>query len=579
MLRNHYKLPHIEKRLLPNIWDGLVLMIVMAVIASLAWGAMDMDVPYQFGTVISISLDPSHLPGYAVSTVIRMLLALMVSFIFTLTISTLAAKSDAAAKIILPALDILQSIPILGLLSITVVGFIALFPDSRLGPECAAIFAIFTSQVWNMAFSFYQSLRSIPKEWQEAAAIYHLSPWQRFWHIEVPFATPGLLWNTMVSMSAGWFYVVASEAISVANTTITLPGIGSYISKAIWQGDSKAIGYAIFAMFLVILIYDQLLFRPLLKWAETFKPDTLEGETSTPSWFYDLLTKTRLFKYLSVIYQPLIEFFINPPRFTRTKPAYKTSLPSPKLARWGRYAFNTLTALSLLWAMKVLCDFMIAEITMDEAFWVLWLGLITGVKVMVLIVLASLVWVPLGVYIGMRPNAAQICQPIAQFLAAFPANLLYPLVVILIVKYHLNINIWTMPLMILGTQWYILFNVIAGTSALPQELHLAIQNFGVSGWLKWKRLILPAIFPYYVTGAMTAAGGAWNASIVAEVVEWDGQRLTAQGLGRYITEFSDQGDFPRIALGITVMCIYVLVLNHVLWRKLYRIAENRFTLE
>jgi NitT/TauT family transport system permease protein len=514
-----------------------------------------------------------------------MFIAMFFSLLFTFTVAPLAAKNKQAEKIIIPFIDIMQSLPILGMLSITILGFIHLFPNSLLGPECAAIFVLFTSQVWNMTLSLYQSLRTVPKDLQEAATMYRLSAWQKFWRIEVPHGTPGLIWNAMMSMSGGWFYIVYTEAISVSNQDITLPGIGSYISKAILASDLNAIFYAIIAMSLVIFIYDQILFRPLLSWADKFKAEIDEEDVANQSWFFDVLAKTHLLRGIESIVAKFLDKFINLPG--QLISTYKVALLlPPKLA--SNLKHNVPIATTLIWNIALIVAVVIASfwlttlirhaIPLREVGYVFYLGAVTGVKVVVLIVLASIIWVPIGVWIGLNPKFSSIVQPLIQFLAAFPANLFYPLVVFIILKYNLNQDIWTTPLMILGTQWYILFNVIAGTSTIPKEIRMAAQNFGVRGWLWWKRLSLPAIFPYYATGAMAAAGGCWNASITAEFVQWGDDTIISLGLGSYIHEFTSIGDFPRIALGIAVMSLYVLVFNKFIWQKMYELAESKFSI-
>lgn len=570
-----YAQPKSKPGLLFNQWDLMILLLVFGLFAVLVWGAQHMTAPYALGETIEISLNPKMLPGYAISTVIRMGIALFFSLLFTFTVGTLAAKNARAERFILPFIDIMQSVPVLGFLSITILGFIYLFPGSRMGPECAAIFAIFTSQVWNMAISFYQSLRSVPKDLREAAAMYHLGPWQCFWRLEVPFATPSLIWNTMMSLSAGWFFVVASEAISVNNQNIMLPGIGSYIMVATQASDYAAIGYALLTMFFVILIYDQLIFRPLVTWSEKFKLEA-SPDAYTETWFLNLLQRAQITHYFLRFLLRCREQFT---RLFSVKKSHTQPLP-PRLKQalsWTAIAFwNSLLFLSIVGSCITLAHYIYAELTIAEVIHVIFLGLITAIKVAILIVICSLIWVPIGVWIGLNPRVANVIQPIAQFAAAFPANLVYPVLFMLIVSYQLNVNVWSAPLMILGTQWYILFNVIAGASNLPHDLRLATQNLGVKGWLWWKKLILPGIFPYYVTGAMTAAGGCWNASVVADVVSWGDKTLHATGLGGYIAKYTAVGDFPRIGLGIAVMCIYVIVFNRLIWRKLYDIAEERY---
>lgn len=564
-------------RLYPNYWDIIALLFALGVIALLAWDAKQMAAPYHLGEVIPISLDPRHLPGYALRTVSRMLIALFFSLLFTFTLGTWAAKSKRAGRIIIPIIDICQSIPILGFLSVAIVGFISLFPNSMLGPECAAILAIFTSQAWNMALGFYQTVRSVPSELREAACMYHLSAWQRFWRIDVPYSMPGLLWNMMMSMSAGWFFVVASEAVSVSNQEIMLPGIGSYIATAIASANMPAIGYAILTMFIVILIYDQFLFRPLVAWSEKFKAEHVAPELEATSWLVDLLHRTRMLRMLGGKLRQLFDSMINF-SWLRSRPE-SDEAGSFRYERWLDKLWSFIL-ISLVIGVAIYAVFlMMHSVSLSLTLHVFFLGLVTTLRVFFSIFICSLIWIPLGVHIGLQPRVAQVIQPIVQFLAAFPVNLLYPLVVILIVKYNLNVDIWVTPLMALGVQWYIAFNVIAGASILPKSLLQVTDNLGVTGWLRWRRLILPGIFPYYMTGALTAAGGAWNASIAAEVISWGKTKLVATGLGGYITECTNHGDFVHMAMGISMMCIFVLLLNRLLWRPLYVLAETRFQLE
>jgi NitT/TauT family transport system permease protein len=568
-------------RLRPNVWDLVALPLVLGVLALVAWGSFAMGARYEFGQALPISLDPSHLPEYALRTVLRMVAALIASLVFSLGYAALAAKSRQAEKILIPVLDILQSVPILGFLSVTVTGFVALFPGRLLGVECAAIFAIFTSQAWNMTFSVYQSLRTVPADLIEASRMYHLSNWQRFWRLEVPHAVPNLVWNMMMSVSGGWFFVVASEAITVSNQTILLPGIGSYIATAIERRALGAIIYAVLAMLIVILLYDQLLFRPLLAWSRKFGGEPQAEEENPRPWFLIVLQRAQIFdllqrggRMLNMLIDDAIAALV---RLRARRPPRRRGLAVPARALEAGFdaALIALAAAAFGW----IALFIGARVPLAEIGWVFLLGLITAVRVVVLIVLASLLWVPVGVWIGLRPRIADRAQPIVQFLAAFPANLFFPVAVVAILRYRLDPEIWLSPLMILGTQWYILFNVIAGTTGLSRELQLAAGNLGVRGTLWWRRVILPAIFPAYVTGAVTAAGGAWNASIVSEVVQWGDTTLTATGIGAYIATYTAAGEAARIALGVGVLCLYVLAFNRLLWRRLYELAAERLRLD
>ena len=563
-------------RLRPNYWDLVALPLVLGLIALVAWGGLAMSVHYRVGEVLPISLDPGRLPEYALRTVLRMGAALVASLVFSLAYAAVAAKSRQAEKILIPVLDILQSVPILGFLSITVTGFVALFPGRLLGVECAAIFAIFTSQAWNMTFSVYQSLRTVPIELIEAARMYHLSPWRRFWRLEVPHAIPSLVWNMMMSVSGGWFFVVASEAITVSGRSILLPGVGSYIATAIAQRSLGAIGWAILIMFVVIVLYDQLLFRPLIAWSRKFQGDPPADADNVRPWFLIVLQRARLFDLVQtglLAINRIIDGVIAGLARRRGPPGERR--PRPAIERAFDIALLALAASASAWIVAFIRE----SVDLAEIGWVFLLGLATAVRVLVLIGIASVIWVPIGVWIGLRPHFADRAQPIVQFLAAFPANLFFPAAVVLILRFRLDPEIWLSPLMILGTQWYILFNVIAGTTTLPVELRLAAQNFAVRRLLWWRRVMLPAIFPAYVTGAVTAAGGSWNASIVAEIVQWGDTTLTATGIGAYIARATAEGDGARIALGIGVLCLYVLALNRLLWRRLYNLAAERLRLD
>jgi NitT/TauT family transport system permease protein len=558
-------------------WDALALLAVLGLIALLAEASRGLLAPLSQLAATPITLDPGALPEYAARTTLRMFTALALSLSFTLTYATWAAKSPRAARVLVPLLDILQSVPILGFISITVVFFMSMAPGRVLGAEFAAIFAIFTSQAWNMAFSFYQSLRTVPAELAEAAASFHLTPWMRFWQLEVPFALPALCWNMMMSMSGGWFFVVASESISVGRTTVALPGIGSYIALAIQRQDLRAIGWAIGTMALVILLYDQLLFRPLIAWVDRFRVEQEPGAEPPRSWALTMMRHSRLLKALTMSFNAAVRWTSWNVAATAERAAGPVHATGTRGRLWNAcWALVMLAAGAL--ALRALAHALAGPATMAELREVAGLGVLTLVRVTVLIALASLVWVPVGVWIGLRPQVAQYAQPVAQFLAAFPANLLFPIAVYAIVTWRLEPDVWLSPLMVLGTQWYILFNVIAGAAAMPAELRRAARNLHVHGWLWWRRVALPGVMPYYVTGAITASGGSWNAAIVAELASWGDRHVQARGLGAYIATATVQGDYHRIALGIATMCVFVVAVNRALWRPLYYYAERHYRL-
>ena len=562
------------RRVLPSRWDVLAAALVLGFIVLFADASRSLVQPLTTLTHTPISLVPSRLPEYAMRTGIRMLIALAVSLVFTFTYATWAAKSQRAAKLLVPLLDILQSVPILGFISITVIFFLSLAPGKIFGAELEAVFAIFTSQAWNMAFSFYQSLRTVPEEMEEAGRLFGLNAWARFWRIEVPFAMPQLIWNMMMSMSGAWFFVVAAEAISVGHTNVALPGIGSYIAVAIAQKNLSAIFWAIGAMLVVILVYDLLLFRPLVAWADRFRIDQEPSDVAPESMILTLFRRSELMDTLS---KPVRIFMHWSYRLT-PPPVPLGARANPRQARVADLVWNAIVAGIAVYAVWRIVRFTSASLSFHEVLHAALLGLITLARVVILIALASAIWTPIGIYVGLRPHLTQIVQPIAQFLAAFPANLLFPVAVSIIVALHLNSDIWLSPLMVLGTQWYILFNVIAGASALPRELRDVAENLQVHGWLWWQKVALPGVFPYYVTGAITASGGSWNASIFAELASWGNQTLRAHGLGAYIADATNAGDFHRIVLGIALMSFFVVVINRLFWRRLYDYAERRFKL-
>ena len=563
-----------EGRRLPNAWDAAAILCVFAALIGIAHEAPGTFERIDAPQALTVSLDPIHLPDYALRTTMRMFAALLASLLFTFAYATAAAKSRRASLILIPILDILQSVPILGFLTFTVVFFMGLFPGRVLGLELAAIFAIFTSQAWNMAFSLYQSLKTVPADLKEAADSFHLTPWQCYWRLEVPFAIPGLVWNTMMSMSGGWFFVVASEAVSVGDTTWKLPGIGSYVALALEQRDILAVCYAIVAMLAVILAYDQLLFRPLVAWSAKFRFETTAGATADDPWLLRLMRRTRLLSRLGDVVGDAVSALGGLPLAIRSRRSATRSEPS----RWVDALWLAALAVVLVWAVTKIVGYIAADLRWGDLWQALGLGLITLVRVAVLMALASLLWVPIGVWLGLRPVWARRAQPLAQFLAAFPANLLFPPVVLFIVYFGLSADIWLTPLMVLGTQWYILFNVIAGAAAFPGDLREAANNFRVGGWLWWRKVMIPGILPYYVTGAITASGGSWNAAIVAEVASWGDTKLTAHGLGAYIAAATERGDFARVILGVAVMSGFVLLFNRLLWRPLYAYSERHLKL-
>jgi NitT/TauT family transport system permease protein len=566
--------PYVFLKGITSRWDVLAFIVVIGLIAFLGEAAHGLFAPLAQLETSRLSLDPRHLPEYAARTTLRMLAALFFSLVFTFTYATWAAKSERAGRLLVPILDILQSVPILGFISITSVFFLSLAPGRVLGAEFAAIFAIFTSQAWNMAFSFYQSLRTVPIELTEAAESFRLSSWMRFWQLETPFAMPALVWNMMLSMSGGWFFVVASESITVGHSAVALPGVGSYIALAIDEKNLAAIGWAILTMAIVILLYDQLLFRPLVAWVDRFRVEQEPGAATPDSWALTMMRRSRLIQTATLSFHNLV--------FWTSRLVKRTDQPvvEPSDGRVRRRSLDGLWVALLILALVLglwhLVAGLIANTSLPEALRVCGLACITMVRVFVLIALASLVWVPVGIWVGMRPRVAEIVQPIAQFMAAFPANLLFPLAVYGIAVWKLNPDIFLSPLMILGTQWYILFNIIAGATTIPAEMRYAASNFGIRGWLWWRKVALPAVLPFYVTGAITASGGSWNAAQVSELVSWGHTEIRAKGLGSYIADAAAANNFHQIILGVAVMSLFVVTINRLFWRPLYYYAERKY---
>jgi NitT/TauT family transport system permease protein len=577
MLSRFVAFTSLGRKALPNQWDIIALAIVLAIFVVVAQGTHGVTAPLPAADSSPMELDYWQLPYYGLRTTLRMFAAIAASLIFTLIYATLAAKSRRAEQILIPLLDVLQSVPILGFLSFTVTFFLGLFPGSTLGAECAAIFAIFTSQAWNMAFSFYQSLRTVPKDLEEVATGFGLSPWQRFWQLEAPFAMPGLVYNTMMSMSGGWFFVVASEAISVGDTTVKLPGIGSWLAVAIDNKNVPAVIGAVVAMLVIIFLYDQILFRPLVIFSQKFRVELTKSQFQEKSWIRDIFVRATTLRRLMSI----------PGRAIKAIGLLRLDwVGEPKPRVWGGRKLSILAdvvwyailAALAVWAVSKVAGFVSTELSWADVGETALLTIITMVRVVVLIALATLFWVPISVWIGLRPALAEKAQPLAQFLAAFPANVVFPVVVIFILKWSLNPDIWLSFLIVFGTQWYIVFNVIAGAAAFPNDLKEVSANFGVKGWAWWRNVILPGIFPYYVTGALTASGGSWNAAIVAEYVKWGDDKVEAHGIGAYIAKATAAGDFPRIVLGVAVMSIFVIAFNRLFWRPLFGFAERRLRL-
>jgi NitT/TauT family transport system permease protein len=520
----------------------------------------------------TISLDPRNLPNYAARSTLRMFIALVCSVLFTLVYGYAAAKNRRAEKVLIPLLDILQSVPVLGFLSVTVTGFIALFRGSLLGLEAASIFAIFTGQAWNMTFSFYQSLRTLPRELDEVARLYQLSFWERFTRLEVPSALIGLVWNGMMSFGGGWFFLAASEAICVLNRSYTLPGLGSYVAAAVSAQDMHALGWAILTMVILIVAIDQFFWRPLVTLADLYKMESSAGEVAR-FWVVDLWRAARVPGYILGLLSP---FFHSIDRaLSRMTPAHESYRGTP---RKNDRIFDVLLIVASVGLGVAAVQFVLEEVKLVEVGHAVLLGFATAARVTVLLLLSTLIWTPIGVAIGFNPKLSRISQPIVQVCASFPANFVFPFATLVFLKLGISLNWGSMLLMALGAQWYLLFNIIGGAQSIPNDLREMALSIGLRRAKVWRVLIGPGVFGAWVTGAITASGGAWNASIVAEVVSWGGTTLTASGLGAYISEATAKGDWPRIVLGVALMSVFVVTANKLVWHRLYDLAQSKYRL-
>ncbi len=521
----------------------------------------------------TISLSPWQLPLYAGESLLRIFIAFLASLIFAVVYGYLAAKSPWAGRVLVPLLDILQSVPVLGFLSATLAFFAGLFPGSSLGLEIAAVFAIFTAQAWNMTFAFYHTLVTLPRDLEEAAYVYRLGRWSRLWYLELPSSAITLVMNSMMSFGGSWFFLAASETVTFSGRRVMLPGIGSYMALAEQRGDVPAMVAAVAIMVVLIVLVDQLFWRPIIAWSQRFKLEQTPSADGPTSFVLTILRRSVLVDGLQRLVHPAWEAIWR--RFSRPM-APRAGQARASLA-W-RIVFSLLGLLVLGFALRTGWH-LLYGIGLGQVLHVGWLGILTWLRVSAAVLLGAIWTIPVGVAIGLSPRVGRWAQPLAQIAASFPANMLFPIVVAWLLRVHAGLDIGAIPLMMLGTQWYILFNVIAGSMAIPQDLKEAGRIFGLRGALRWRGLILPAIFPSLVTGGVTAAGGAWNASIVAEVASWQHHTLVAHGLGAYITLATAQGQGAHVLLGIAVMSLLVIAMNRLVWRPLYRLAETRYHLD
>lgn len=537
-----------------------------------AWGDMHGDFNEQ--NVSAISLDAWNLLYYSLRTSMRFLLGMAWSLLFSVVFAVLAARYAPLRRVILPFVNFMESVPLVGFLTFTTVYFLNLYPHSVMGLECTAIFAVFTGQAWNMMLTLYQTLRIVPKELDEAARSFNYNPWQRFWRLEFIYSVPGLLWNAMVSQSAAWFALVASEAIPVGDRSVELPGVGSYIAEALAQQNVPAILYAIVALAANIVLLDQLVFRPLVRYTARFKyEDVTANRPLGNPWFYNSLAFSHVGAALGRTLRALADLWLfKLPRLWYALGLYRLF----RLAAKGNWLWRSLWYLGVVLAC-VWFGYRLWEYFPKQYFAMLpeWM-LLTTARVAAAMLLSVAIFTPLGVWIGMNPRLVKIFQPIIQILAAIPPNIFYPLIAAFIAIYHQDLGWWAIPMIMLGTQWYVLFNVIAGVSAIPTQITEVSETFGLRRFRWWRYYMLPAIFPYIVTGIISAAGGAWNSAIAAEVIQWGSTTLSATGLGAFISVVTDAGKNPESALGCAAMCALVALCIIFVWQPLYRIAETKF---
>ena len=556
--------------------DILVLLALFALLFGLLELIPSLNSPaHPQAATAAISTNPAEIPYYAVRSLLRMFIGLALSVVFTFVYATAAARLPRAEKILLPILDILQSVPVLGFLTVIASTLVALFPGSSLGLECASIFAIFTAMAWNITFAFHASLVSQPRELDEAARVMRLTKWERFWKLDVPSGMIPMIWNGMMSFGGAWFFLTASEAISVDGKSYALPGIGSYVATAALQDNLGDIGWAILAMIIMVVGVNFLFWRPMVAWAERFRMGDSAAADKPRSLVLDMIRRSQINEWMARPTRPFGRAMDNA---TRPFGLAEHPLRKPVLQqRTGDVVFGAVVVLGVIFGVWEALSYIDRNVGFGQFGTAFGDGALTFARVVVVLIISTAVWVPVGVWIGMNPRVSRLAQPIVQVAASFPANFLYPFLLALFIAIGVSLNWGGILLLMMGAQWYILFNVIAGASTIPNDLRESMRVLGVRGWLRWKVLILPAIFPAYVTGGITAAGGAWNASIVAEIVTYNNKTIAARGLGAYITEASNAGDTARVVVGVVVMSVFVVLVNRFFWRRLYHLAERRFS--
>jgi NitT/TauT family transport system permease protein len=528
-----------------------------------------------------ISQNPRSLPLYALYSLVRILLAYAISLVFALAYGYAAAKSKRAEMVLIPLLDILQSIPVLSFLPGVMLAMVALIPSRQIGVELGSIILIFTGQVWNIAFSFYSSLKTVPRDLREAAIIYRFSKWQRFLELDLPFSTIGLVWNSMMSVAGGWFFLMACEMFVLGDKDFRLPGLGSFLQTAASSGNTSAMLWGLATMVAVIVLMDQLIWRPVITWADKFKFEQVESSaTSQNSLLNFIRRESFLIRAYRRILHPIVDWLTTQfaRRAKRAAETFSSSKVVTKPRRW--IAGLVLPIATILVGYAVYrCVQELAGLHRGDYFLLLRSAGYTFLRVNLALVIGALWTIPVGVAIGFSPRFSRVAQPLVQLAASIPATALFPIILVFLIRLRGGVEIAAMTLMLLGTQWYILFNVIAGAMAIPTDLKEASHIFRFGSVDRWRYLILPGIFPYLVTGMVTASGGAWNASIVAEYFHFRGKIVEAPGLGSTISRASDSGHFDLLLASTLIMATVVVLINRLLWRRLFRLASTRFKLE
>ena len=566
------QLPSIENSHLPDV-------IMFAAGIAIFYGVASVGRSWfgPFTPTVEISRSVRALPAYAGYSLLRITIAYGLSLVFALVYGYVAAYNARAEKFMVPLLDVLQSIPVLSFLPPVMLAMVALFPGRQLGVEMGTILLIFTGQVWNMTFSFYASLKGIPKEMREAATIYRFSWWQRFTQLELPSSAIGLVWNSMMSVAGGWFALMVCEMFVLGQRDFRLPGLGSYLQTAASAGDTTSMLWGVATMVLLIVLLDQFVWRPVIAWAEKFKVEQVESTDVPGSWVLNLVQHSSgLARIRQKTLRPLGEFLLL--HFARKHTRESHEEPAPAWREWLVRALAVVALVCIGYGV-VRVAIILSGIGKSELHaTALGLGA-TFLRVNLALLLAALWTIPVGVAIGLNPKLARIAQPLAQIAASVPATALLPVILLVLIRLGGGLGIASIVVLLLGTQWYVLFNVIAGAMAIPTDLKECCSVFGVRGFQRWKKLILPGIFPYLVTGMVTASGGAWNASIVAEYFHFKGQIYTTTGLGATIQQATDSGDFHLLLAATIMMAATVVTVNRLVWRKLFTLAETRYRLE